>query len=95
MHAARIGKDHCRPIHEGHERQVRQRLNQVNVALTLGGQNALHRLTHIGIEMDRIDPMHPRKTAGQLGDRLADGLEAGTEILAPMTRDQHDRVGVP
>src|SRR6476469_5579023 len=59
------------------------------------GQQPFHRLAHVGVEVDRIDELRLREPPSQLGDRPANGLEAGTEVFPAMTGNQYDRLLSP
>ncbi|KPW52018.1 hypothetical protein ALO86_100988 [Pseudomonas syringae pv. berberidis] len=87
LHAPGVGEDDVGTLHQAHERQVVQRLDQVHVgqfAQVLG-----HRPQHIGVQVYRIDNLHI-VAFGQLGQRLADIQEAIAEILATMPCDHQN-----
>jgi len=55
----------------------------------------LHVRSHVRIQMHRIDELVGGEGSGEAGDAGADLIESLAEVLAAMTRDEHERPRVP
>jgi len=89
LHAAGVGEDHGSAVHHRHERQVRQRLDEVDVARVGAAQDLVDRLPDVGVEVHRVEEGGLREAPRQLRDRLAYGFESGAEVLAAVAGDQN------
>ncbi|MNM86025.1 hypothetical protein D3C81_981680 [compost metagenome] len=53
------------------------------------GQQAVDRLAHVRVEVDRVHHVHIRELAGGLHQRLADAFEAIAKVFAAVAGHQH------
>ncbi|KQX94909.1 hypothetical protein ASD34_22660 [Variovorax sp. Root473] len=88
LNAARICQDKSSAVHQINEGEVVQRLNQVYVAYL--GEQAVHGLLHLRIEVDWIDHLDVLMILSDACQCFTDALKASTEIFPPMTSDKHN-----
>src|SRR5436190_21743149 len=88
LNAARVGEHEGGVLHQVHEREVVERLDQRHVGLC--GEDRLYGLSYVRIQMDRINELHVWKLDGQIPDRQAQLAKRVAEAFASVRGDQHD-----
>lgn len=92
LDAAAVGEDDVALGHEVDETQVFERLDEVHVAQVgeVGAEDVVDGLSYVGVEVHGVDEVYFRVAFCQRLDGPAHREEAGAEVLAAVSGDEHE-----
>lgn len=92
LDAAAVGEDDVAFLHQVDETQVFERFDEVHVAQVseVGTEDVVDGTPHVGVEVHGVDEVHLRVAFGERLDGTAHREEAGAEVLAAMSGDEHE-----